>query len=413
MSPERQDLTIVIPALNEAAAIGDTIRRCLAAREHIRKDSGVADIELIVVSDGSSDETEAIAKTFDEVTVLAFDRNRGYGAAIKCGFEAGRGELLGFLDADGTCDPRAFNRLCRAVRDENADVALGSRMGSGSRMPLVRIMGNTLFAWMLGLLSKRRIRDTASGMRVLRRPALDAIYPLPDGLHFTPAMTARVMLEGRLKLVEVPIDYAERIGRSKLSVAGDGLRFLATIVQAAMCYRPARPLLVVASAIGLFAVLVGLLPVRFYIQNGHLEEWMIYRILLSSLLATIGGFVVCTAVTAERVAAAAHGRAFGAAGVTAHLSRLFAAPTRGIVSAVLVLTGVLLVWPGIAEFVSTGHVTMHWSRALLGSQLVLLAVLQLLTAFVLEMVNLIERARTSEQEIARPDRVQLAAGREA
>jgi glycosyltransferase involved in cell wall biosynthesis len=408
MGLDIHSLTIVIPAFNEASAIGDTISRCLEAREYIKDGSGIVDIELIVVSDGSSDGTEAIARGFPEVTVLSFAENRGYGAAIKCGFHHGRGDLVAFLDADGTCDPRDFNRLCRALRDEDADIVLGSRMGSGSRMPLIRVAGNTLFAWMLGLLSKRRISDTASGMRVLRRSALDDLYPLPNGLHFTPAMTARALLEDKLRLVEVPIAYAERVGRSKLSVAKDGLLFLASIAQAAICYRPARPLLVVATAIGVLAVAVGFLPVRFYLENNRLEEWMIYRMLLSSLLITISAFVVCTAVTTERIAATAHGRAFATAGVTATLSRLFGERARHLVNVVLLSTAILLVWPGINEFLSTGHVTMHWSRALLASQLVLLVTMQVLTTFVLAMVNLIERQKTARQEVARPDRLHHA-----
>jgi len=95
-------LSIVIPSLNEEAAIGGTLVRCLAAREHIRTEGGIDEVEILVVSDGSTDHTEEIACGFPEVSVLAFDRNRGYGAAIQCGFAFASGNLLGFLDADGT-----------------------------------------------------------------------------------------------------------------------------------------------------------------------------------------------------------------------------------------------------------------------------------------------------------------------
>src|SRR5262249_21256264 len=150
----------------------------------------------------------------------------------------GRGDLLAFLDADGTCDPRQFGPMCRALESESADVVLGSRMGAQSEMPALRAFGNALFAWMLGLLSRQRVQDTASGMRVLRRSALEHLTPLPDGLHFTPAMSARILMEGRLRLVELPMPYAERVGRSKLSVLKDGLRFLSCIMQAAVTHRP-------------------------------------------------------------------------------------------------------------------------------------------------------------------------------
>jgi glycosyltransferase involved in cell wall biosynthesis len=150
----------------------------------------VADVEIIVVSDGSTDRTAEIAQQFAEreptVRVIVFEKNRGYGAAIKEGFARGSGDLVSFLDADGTCDPEYFGELCDTLQREGAIVALGSRMGAGTEMPRIRRIGNTLYALLLGSLSGRAVSDTASGMRVIRRDALASLYPLPDGLHFTP-----------------------------------------------------------------------------------------------------------------------------------------------------------------------------------------------------------------------------------
>ena len=104
-------LTVVIPALNEELAIGSIIERMLQARETIVSASPIEDVELIVVSDGSTDRTAEIASGYDGVRVIVFETNRGYGAAIKKGFEEGSGEIVGFLDADGTCDPKFFQKL--------------------------------------------------------------------------------------------------------------------------------------------------------------------------------------------------------------------------------------------------------------------------------------------------------------
>jgi len=159
-------LTIVIPALNEQDAIGDTISKCLEARPRIAEAVGLTHVEIIVVSDGSTDRTAEIAQGFMEVKVVVFEQNRGYGAAIKEGWKQGGGTLLGFLDADGTCDPRSFADMCRVAIDESADVVLGSRLGPDSKMPIIRRFGNRVYAFLLGLLCGRQTSDTASGMRV-------------------------------------------------------------------------------------------------------------------------------------------------------------------------------------------------------------------------------------------------------
>jgi len=156
-------LTIVIPALNEEESIGSTIQRCLDARDRIRRVGHVDDVEIIVVSDGSTDRTAAIAQEFaareSAVRVIVFEKNRGYGAAIKEGFAQGSGDLVSFLDADGTCDPNYFGELCAALQSQHAMLALGSRMGKDSEMPGIRRLGNTIYAILLGSLSGRAVSD--------------------------------------------------------------------------------------------------------------------------------------------------------------------------------------------------------------------------------------------------------------
>lgn len=408
MAESPQSLTIVIPALDEEEAIGSTVERCLAARAHIRKAGSVVDVEIIVVSDGSTDRTEKIARGYDEVTVLAFERNRGYGAAIKAGFAHGRGTLVGFLDADGTCDPLVFAELCRALEEQAADVALGSRMGPDSEMPRIRAIGNTIFAWMLGLLSKRAVGDTASGMRVIRRERLPDLYPLPDGLHFTPAMSARVLIEDKLELVEVPMSYAERVGRSKLSVVRDGIRFFRVILQAAMCFRPARPLLVLAGGLSIIAVLVSAAPTTLYLREMRLEEWMIYRILLASLSVTGVALLLCAAMVAEHISALAYRREAAATGITALVARLFTPRGRWIGGLTLLAGSLILAWPGIVEYLREGQVFMHWSRAVMASLLLVLAGVLSITTFLLKMISLIGAQLRERATVRPPDRIRPA-----
>ncbi len=402
--PTGHVLTIVIPALDEEEAIGATIARCLEAREAIIERSPVDEVEIIVVSDGSSDRTEQIAASFQEVETLVFEKNRGYGAAIKCGFEHGRGDLVGFLDADGTCDPRVFAELCLALEKEDADVALGSRMGPGSKMPLVRRLGNSIFALLLGLLSHHRVQDTASGMRVLRRSALNRLYPLPDGLHFTPAMSAAALLSGDIRVIETAMPYAERLGRSKLSVLKDGQRFLRVIVQAAMCYRPARPLLLAAGALALVAVAMATLPTIHYLRYARLEEWMIYRVLVASLAITGVALLLAASVVAEQIAAIAHDRAPAERGLSGLVGRLFTPRMRRFGGLVLIVGALATAYPGIARYLVTGTVDLHWSRAVLASLLLVVAAQLALTTFLLRMLELIRGRRVAFQPQP-PDRV--------
>ena len=128
-------LTIVLPALNEEDAIAGTLERCLDARQAILAQTPVTHVQVVVVSDGSTDRTAEIAQQYADVRVIVFKRNRGYGAAIKEGWRQMGGDLLAFLDADGTCDPLYFIDLCNLALTDGADIALGSRMGPDSKMP--------------------------------------------------------------------------------------------------------------------------------------------------------------------------------------------------------------------------------------------------------------------------------------
>jgi hypothetical protein len=398
-------LSIVIPALNEQVAIGDTIRRSLEARQHIVASSPVDAVEIIVVSDGSTDRTEEIATSFGEVRVLAFDVNRGYGAAIKSGWEHGQGDLLAFLDGDGTCDPRFFSELCKAIEAQQADIAIGSRMGPDSQMPIVRSVGNTIFAWLLGALSRQDVKDMASGMRVVRRACLKDLYPLPHGLHFTAAMSARALIGDKLRLVELPMHYAERMGESKLSAFADGLRFLMVILRAAVTFRPARLLLLIACAFGLSALAVGSGPWLHWLREAELAEWEIYRILLASLLATVSAILGCGAVVAERIAATAHGRPPAVSGATSAVSKLFTPRGRLVGGTALLAAAVGIVSPGIVEFATTGAVEMHWSRAMLASLLMVIAAMLGVTTFLLNMMTLIDAEGAAAVPQRPPDRI--------
>jgi glycosyltransferase involved in cell wall biosynthesis len=387
---ERPLLSIVIPALNEEESIASTIQRCLDARGRIQRVGHVRDIEIIVVSDGSTDRTVEIAQQIvarePSVRLIVFEKNRGYGAAIKQGFKQSSGELVSFIDADGTCDPNYFGELCGALHVEHARVVLGSRMGPGNQMPRVRRLGNWLYALLLGSLSGRAVTDTASGMRVIHRDALAELYPLPDGLHFTPAMSARAVMRD-IPIVEVPMSYSERVGESKLRVFKDGVRFLNAIADAAMLYRPSRIFNVAALACVLVGLFWGSYPLEFYLRNTRLEEWMIYRLLLCGFLLTCAFTLLTGGVMADRILSLMlpkRQRTF----VASLIDRIFAPPRLWLAAVAFAGIAVALVWTGLVEYTQTGHTNLHWSRAMSGVFLLQLSVFAVVNAILQKVVAL-------------------------
>jgi hypothetical protein len=278
---------VVIPAFNEEQGILAILQRVLSLRPQLAA-AGVDGPEIIVVDDGSRDRTAELVGGVPEVRMVRHERNRGYGAALKSGMTAAQGDLIAFLDADGTYPPESFPALCQAAL-AGADVVVGSRMADeASAMPLARRIGNRLFAGLVTLLGNHRVHDSASGMRVIRREALQRLDPLPDGLHFTPIMSLRAMHEG-LTLVEVPIPYAERVGDSKLSVTRDGLRYLRSIVWTALSYNPVRVLGGLGLAGVALAALVGagLVVARLSGVTG-LGPWGVAAV-FAALIAGVGG----------------------------------------------------------------------------------------------------------------------------
>jgi glycosyltransferase involved in cell wall biosynthesis len=238
-------LSVVIPAYNEENGITEIACRVLSVAPDLKK-AGVDELELLIVDDGSKDRTAEFASKIAGVQLICHPRNKGYGAALKTGFSRASGELIGFLDADGTYPPEYFPHLCRAALN-GADLVIGSRMaGEDSKMPLTRRIGNVFFASLLTLLSHQKVTDSASGMRVFKREILEQVYPLPDGLNLTPVMSTRALHEG-VCIGEVPIPYSERVGRSKLSVLRDGRIFLQSMVWTVLSYNPVRILGMIGS----------------------------------------------------------------------------------------------------------------------------------------------------------------------
>src|SRR5687767_89410 len=289
-------LSIVIPAYNEEKGIAEIASRVLSVGPAL-KNAGVDQLELLIVDDGSKDRTAEVASKIAGVNLICHPQNKGYGAALKTGFSKAKGELIGFLDADGTYPPEYFPQLCRAALN-GVDLVIGSRMaGAESKMPFTRRVGNFFFANLLTVLSRQKVTDSASGMRVFKREILEQIYPLPDGLNLTPVMSTRALHEG-ITIGEVPIPYSERVGRSKLSVIRDGRIFLQSMIWTVLYYNPVRILgMIGATGVGIAGlVFLGIVIARLQ-GITTLGPWGVFALFLALISSVAGINIFALGVT--------------------------------------------------------------------------------------------------------------------
>lgn len=356
-------LSIVIPALNEEDSISSIIERTLAATPIIIENTDVTEVQITVVSDGSTDKTVKIAQNYlPKINLIIFEKNKGYGAAIKQGWEESRGELLAFLDADGTCDPLFFVNLCNLLLREKADVVLGCRLNKESKMPLIRRVGNFIFATLLSILSSSKVKDTASGMRVIRKSSLKHLYPLPDGLHFTPAMSARCLLNKELVISEENMSYNEREGESKLSVSKDGVRFLKVILKTAILYRPQIIINFIAVFILIISCVIIYNPFLYYFNFGKIDDWMLYRLVFSNVLGIFSLVLLSTSFLLQNavyLSLTSNVKSLNFDGLN---FKFFNSKFSFITGFLLIITGFSLVSDSILDRITTGHTNEHWSR---------------------------------------------------
>jgi glycosyltransferase involved in cell wall biosynthesis len=378
-------LSVVIPALNEEDGIADIAGRVLATKDGLAA-VGVSNLEVIVVDDGSLDGTARIVESLPGVELVRHPVNQGYGSAIKTGFGRATGELLAFLDADSTYPPEQFAKLCDAIIRDGADVAIGSRRaGEKSGMPPVRRLGNLIWSSLLTVIGNSTVQDPASGMRVLRRSCLKQLYPLPDGLNFTPVMSTRSLHEG-LKVAEIPIPYHERSGRSKLSVVRDGTRFLQTIIWTALQYNPARILELAGFGAFLIAGLIGALLVVARVQGiTDLGPVGVSAVFLSLILAVGGVSLFSLGISFNHLVALFHQRPIHQGNAITRL--LGPAPERhfGWAGLAFGACGIAIGGVSLALGMSGWEITRLWLW-LLGSAMFVLVGLQLVLFFLLIQV---------------------------
>ena len=237
------DISVVMPAKNEAAAIGGVVKAIRAQLEGV---------EVVVVNDGSTDDTAAVAAAAG-ARVVTHPYSKGNGAAIKTGARAATGEVIVFMDADGQHDPADIPRLLCKLH-EGLDMVVGARQ-KGSQASVGRGFANGLYNRLASWMTGHKVEDLTSGFRVVRADKFrEFLYLLPNGFSY-PTTSTMAFFRAGYSVAYVPIHAAKRIGKSHIRLLRDGARFFLIIFKIGTLFSPLKIFAPVALA--MFALATG------------------------------------------------------------------------------------------------------------------------------------------------------------
>lgn len=230
-------LSIILPAKNEAEGLSRTLPALTRQ---------FPEAELIVVDDGSTDETAQISLSHG-AKVLSSPYSMGNGAAIKRGARAATGELLVFMDADGQHGADHIEQLLTKL-DEGYDMVVGARDRSG-QANFHRGLANCFYNWLASHMTGHRIADLTSGFRAVRADRFrEFLHLLPNGFSY-PTTSTMAFFRSAYPVAYVPIPVAKRVGNgSHIRPIKDGIRFLLIIFKIATLYSPLKLFAPIATA---------------------------------------------------------------------------------------------------------------------------------------------------------------------
>ncbi len=234
--------SLVLPVYNEEKSIAATLN-------NLRRTLNLANCqyEIIVVNDGSTDETRDILSSHSDIRIIDHIRNRGYGAALKSGIRQAKYPLIVITDADGTYPNERIPELVALTNQ--ADMVVGARIGNNVTYSKLRKIPKWFLVRFAEWIAMTSIPDLNSGLRVFRKNIVEEFLNiLPDTFSFTTTITL-AMLTNHYIVHYVPIDYHHRVGKSKIKPIQDTLRFVQLILRVGVYFAPLRVFLPVA---GLF-----------------------------------------------------------------------------------------------------------------------------------------------------------------
>jgi len=224
----KTEISIIIPAYNEAQTIGDVVTKIIDL---------YPDFEIIVVNDGSTDDTAAVAKDAGAL-VYSHPYNIGNGAAVKSGIRFASGKILVFMDGDGQHDPRDIEKMLEYF--PGFDMVVGARP-KGCQASWGRALANKVYNWLASYVAKFTIRDLTSGFRAVKSDiAHNFLYLLPNTYSYPTTLTLGALRSGRsVKYLAINTQKREK-GKSKIKIFRDGIRFFLIITKICALYSPLR-----------------------------------------------------------------------------------------------------------------------------------------------------------------------------
>jgi len=281
---ENTEVSIIVPAYREAegiASVIERVRRVMDAFDH--------SYEIVVVDDGSDDETAERAKETG-ARVISHPYNIGNGAAVKTGIRNARGETLVTLDGDGQHAPEDIPRLLEKLG--SYDMVVGARTGA-SETTLHRSLANRIYNRFATYMCKRRIEDLTSGFRAIKTEiARRFVSLLPNAFSYPTTITMAVVRSG-YSLTYVPIKTSRRLGKSKIKLLRDGVRFFMIIIKVATLFSPMRVFLPVSATMFLAGLAYGLF--KIFVLGGRYGP-------TAAMLMTVAVVIFMVGLVSEQVA---------------------------------------------------------------------------------------------------------------
>lgn len=235
-------ISIIIPAYNEETGLGPTLEKLIGQ-------PWMKDYEIIVVDDGSNDNTYQVAKGYG-VKMARHNVNKGYGAALKTGVRKAKGEKVVMLDSDGQHDPAYIPRLVELLQDH--DMVIGTRTADSHQVK-TRQAGKRVIRWVGEYLVEQKLPDYNSGFRGFDKPLIEKmLHIMPNGFSFSTTSTLAFLKEG-YTIGTFPIVVEERKGRaSNVKFIKDGSKTIMLILRIIMLFNPLK-IFLPASLIFFFA----------------------------------------------------------------------------------------------------------------------------------------------------------------